>query len=244
MADVETLPERGIGDNQPPDTFGALKAHIDDLDLEARNHLDGEPITTEAQALTVSRILDDARKAAKAADEARKEEKRPHDEAGRAVQAKWQPWIGKAELAAATAKKALAPYLEAQEAAQRAAAEDARRQAEEAAEAARKAAEAAAPDDLAGQTTVRVLRENAAAAAKVAKRLDKTKAHATGGERAVGLRTYYEAEITDPVEFIRWAWANRKPDVTAFLEGLAAIEARTGPRNIPGLTMHERRKAV
>lgn len=243
MADMEN-PRAVIGDNQPPDIFGALKAHIDDLDLEARNHLDGEPITTEAQAAAVSRILDDARKAAKAADEARKAEKKPHDDAGKAVQAKWQPLIGDAELVTVTAKKALAPYLEAQEAAQRAAADEARKAAEEAAEKARQASQAAALDDLAGQTTARVLQEQAAAAAKVAGRLDKAKAHATGGSRAVGLRTYYEAEITDPVAFIRWAWVHRQADVTAFLEGLAESEARSGPRDIPGLKMNPQRKAV
>lgn len=244
MATLAEPPVRGIGDNQPPTPFDALKAHIDDLDLEARNYLGGEPISTEAQAAAVSRILDDARKAVKAADEARKDEKRPHDEAAKAVQAKWQPLIGDAELVAATAKKALAPYLEAQEAAQRAVAEEARQAAEEAAEKARQAAQAAAPDNLAGQATARILQENAAAAAKQAKRLDKTRAHATGGERAVGLRTYYEAEITDPVAFIRWAWTHRQTDVTAFLQDLAATEARSGPRDIPGLKMTPQRKAV
>lgn len=244
MATLAEPPVRGIGDNQPVDTYGALKAHIDDLDLEARNYLDGEPIATLEQASAVSRILDDARKAVKAADEARKAEKKPHDEAARAVQAKWQPLIGDAELVTVTAKKALAPYLEAQEAAQRAAAEEARQAAENAAEKARQAAQAAAPDDLAGQTTARVLQEQATRAAKSAAKLDKAKAHATGGERAVGLRTYYEAEITDPVAFIRWAWTHRQSDVTAFLEDLAATEARSGPRDIPGLKMNPQRKAV
>ncbi len=233
-----------IGHNQPPDAFGALKAHIDDLDLEARNHLDGEPIANAEQAKAVSKILDDARKAAKAADEARKDEKRPHDEAGKAVQAKWQPLIGQAELAATTAKKALAPWLEAQEAAQLAEAAEAARIADEAADKARQAAEAARPEDLASQTTVRVLQENAEAAGKAAKRAGKARPLAEGGSRAVGLRTSYTAEITDPVAFIRWAWEHRKPDVTAFLDELAATEARTGPRDIPGLKMNVQRKAV
>lgn len=244
MATLAEPPVRGIGDNQPVDTYGALKAHIDDLDLEARNYLDGEPIATEAQAQAVARILDDARKAVKAADEARKAEKRPHDEAARAVQAKWQPLIGDAELVTVTAKKALAPYLEAQEAAQRAAAAEAAKLAEEAAERARQASEAAKPDDLAGQATVRVLQENAAAAAKSAAKLDKARPQATGGSRATTLRTSYTAEITDPIAFIRWAWEQRKEDVTAFLEDLAATEARTGPRDIPGLIMKPQRKAV
>lgn len=243
MATLAEPPVRGIGDNQPPDKFGALKAHIDDLDMEARNHLDGEPITTEAQALAVSRILDDARKAAKAADEARKEEKRPHDEAGKAVQAKWQPWIGKAELAASTAKQALAPYLEAQEAAQRAAAEEARKQADEAAEKARQASEAARPDDLAGQATARILQESAAAAAKTAARLDKAKAHATGGERAIGLVSVWTPTLVDPVEALRHYKAAQPELLKAWLLDQAERDVRAGKRTIPGFTVTEERVA-
>jgi hypothetical protein len=63
------------------------------------------------------------RKARKDADEARVAEKKPHDDAAKAVQAKWTPLLDKCELAETTAKKALAPYLIAKEAAQQAEAE-------------------------------------------------------------------------------------------------------------------------
>lgn len=239
MADVETMPERGIGDNQPANPFDALKAHIDDLDLEARNHLDGEPIASETQATAVSRILDDARKAAKAADEARKDEKRPHDDAGRAVQVKWQPLIGQAELAASTAKQALAPWLEAQEAQQREIADEARKAAEEAAEKARKAAEAARPDDLAGQTTARVLQENAAAAAKTAGRLGKAKPLAAGGSRAIGLRSIWTPALTDPVAALRHYRTEQPEALKAWLLEQAEQDVRAGKRAIPGFTITE-----
>jgi hypothetical protein len=39
------------------------------------------------------------------------EEKKPHDERCKAVQAKWKPIIDKADLATSTAKEALAPWL-------------------------------------------------------------------------------------------------------------------------------------
>lgn len=232
-----------IGHNQPPDAFGALKAHIDDLDLEARNHLDGEPIASEEQATAVSRILDDARKAAKAAEEARKIEKKPHDDAGKAVQAKWQPLIGQAELAADTAKRALAPWLAAQEARQRAEAEAARAAAEQAQERARKAAEAAKPDDLAGQATAKHLQQNAAAAAKAAARLDKARPQASGGTRAIGLRSRFHPVLTDPVAALKH-YRERTPEaLKQWLIEQAESDVAAGKRSIPGFEIKEERVA-
>jgi hypothetical protein len=102
---------------------------IDDLLLEARNYLDGEPIANEEQANAVSSLLNRLRRVAKDADEARKTEKKPHDEAAKAVQAKWTPIIDKAELAASTAKQVLAPWLRKIEEQQQHEAELARREA-------------------------------------------------------------------------------------------------------------------
>src|SRR5688500_5432459 len=95
--------------NAPADPAVLFAEEIDDLMLEARNYLDGNPIENEDQATAVSAILNRARRIAKDADETRKVEKRPHDDAARSVQAKWVPIISKAELAADTAKQALAP---------------------------------------------------------------------------------------------------------------------------------------
>src|SRR3546814_14316502 len=69
---------------------------------------------------------------------------------------------------------------------------------QEAAEAARKAIEAeraaTASADLAAAENAENLREQADKAARDAAKADKTKAHASGGSRAIGLRTYYTAE--------------------------------------------------
>lgn len=243
MATVMEPPVRGIGDNQPLTPFDALKAHIDDLDLEARNHLDGEPIASEEQAKAVSFILDNARKAAKAADEARREEKRPHDEAAKAVQAKWQPLIGAAELAATTAKQALAPWLQKLEDQQRAEAEAARVAAEEAAEKARKAAASAKPDDLAGQTTAKVLQQQAALAEKTAARLDKARPLATGGSRAAGLRSRWIPTLTDPVAALKHYRTTQPEALKAWLLEQAEQDVRAGKRTIPGFTIKEEKVA-
>ncbi len=232
-----------IGHNQPPTPFDALKAHIDDLDMEARNQLDGKPIENDAQAEAVSKLLDDARKAKSAADEQRKVEAKPFDDGKAAVQTLWKPLLERADLVAQTAKAAQTVWLVKKEDEKRAAVQAANEEAERLAAAARAAAKAD-PSDLAGQTTARVLQENAAEAAKQAGRLDKAPVQSRGGSRANSLRTYYTAEIIDPILFIRWAWAQRQSDVTAFLEELAATEARTGPRDIPGLKMNPHRKAV
>ena len=127
-----------IGHNNPPaDPFGAIKAHIDDLYVEAKNWLDGEPITTQAQADQVTRLLDMIRDAEKVADNARKEENKPFDDGKAAVQAKYAPLIsdtkavkGRTVLAAEACKAALAPWRQAQEAIAREAARKTREEAE------------------------------------------------------------------------------------------------------------------
>ena len=129
-----------IGHNRPSDPFTLYSESIEDLFDQAKQFLDGEPIETEAQAEDVSRLLSMVRKTSNDADEARKAEKRPHDEAAKAVQLRWKPLLDKLDLAASTAKNALAPFLQAQEDAQRAAAEAARQEAQRQAEAAARCA--------------------------------------------------------------------------------------------------------
>jgi hypothetical protein len=229
--------------NAPAEPAALFAEEVDDLMLEARNWLDGEPITNEQQAEAVSSLLNRLRRVAKDADEARKVEKKPHDDAAKSVQAKWTPIISKAELAASTAKQALAPYLRAIEDQQRAEAEAARKEAERLAEIARAAHQQASGNLEASEGAERLLKA-AAAAEKDAVRAGKAKAHAAGGERAVGLRSYYTAEVVDPVMFGKWAWEHRRDQYVQFLHELAEREARLGIREIPGLKITEERKAV
>jgi hypothetical protein len=239
-----------IGHNNPPapTAYEAIDAHVTDLETEARNHLDGKPIENQAQADAVSKLLDEARKALQAAEDRRMEEARPWNEGKAAVQALWTPITdekkGRCALIIQTAKNALAAFLSDQEAAMRAAAEAARQEANRQAEAAAQAAQQARPDDLAGQTTARVLQENAAAAAKAAEKAEKARPQAKGGERAVSLRTNWVAEIVDPAPFARWVWTTRRGEMLTFLETVAAREAKQGPRDIPGLKITNDPKAA
>jgi len=229
--------------NAPLDPFEAFTLEIEDLFGEAQNFLDGEPIASQQQADAISALLNRLRKASNDADDARKAEKKPHDDAARAVQEKWRPLLSKADLAATTCKQALQPFLKAQEEAQRRAAEAAAEEARRQAEAARQAAQQARPDDLAGQTVARVLQENAAAAQKQADRLDKSKARAKGGERAVTLRTVWRAEIVDRRATLNHYARTRSDDLTAWLQEQVDADVRRSLRNVPGVTYHEERVA-
>lgn len=222
----------------------AFTTDIDDLFDAAAQFLDGEPISNEGQAEAVAKLLDDLRKARKGADDQRAVEKKPHDDAGKAVQALWKPLLDRCDLAVATAKSALAPYIAAKEAEQRAIADAARKEAERLADEARQASIAARGDDLTAQATVEAKLAAAEAAAKVANKADKAKANVAGGARAVSLRSSYRAEIENYVEFSRWAWVHRRADYEAMLIELANVEVRHGPVNIPGLNIITERKAA
>ena len=226
--------------NRPPEPAVLFKEEVDDLLLEARNYLDGEPIATEGQAEAVSSLLNRLRRVTKDADEARKLEKKPHDDAAKEVQAKWKPILDKAELAASTAKDALAPWLQKVEERQRAEAEAARVEADRLAQVAREAHQTAAGDLEARETAERLL-DAADAAQKHAAKADKAKAHAKGGERAVGLVDRFTPVLTDSVAALKH-YRERQPEaLKEWLLEQARIDVRAGKRSIPGFTIeHER----
>ncbi len=226
--------------NTPADPSVLFAEEIDDLMLEARNYLDGEPIANEAQADAVSSLLNRARRVSKDADEARRVEKKPHDEAAKAVQAKWTPLIAKADLAATTAKQALAPWLRQIEDRQRADADVARWEAERIAAIAAEA-HAKAHGNLEATEDAERLLKAADAAQKAATAASKQKAHATGGERAIGLVDVFTPLLTDPVEALRHYKTTQPEALKAWLLDQASRDVRSGARSIPGFTVqHER----
>jgi hypothetical protein len=229
--------------NVPSDPAVLFAEEVDDLMLEARNFLDGEPIANEAQADAVSSLLNRLRRVSKDADEARKEEKRPHDERAKAVQARWKPIIDKADLAASTAKQALAPWLQQIEEQQRAEAEAARLEAERLARQAQEAHRAAHGDLEAREEAERLL-AGAEAARQAAAKADKAKAHATGGERAVGLRSVWTPTLTDPVAALKHYRERTPENLKSWLVEQAEKDVRAGARSIPGFEVTEARVAV
>jgi type IV secretory pathway VirB10-like protein len=229
--------------NAPAEPAVLFAECVDDLLLEARNFLDGEPITNEQQAEAVSSLLNRLRRVSKDADEARKLEKKPHDDAAKAVQAKWSPIIDKATLAASTAKQALAPYLKAIEDQQRAEAEAARKEADRLAEIARAAHQGASGNLQASEDAERLLRA-AKAAEKDAARAGRAKAHATGGERAVGLRSVWSPTLTDSCAALKHYRATKPDELKQWLVEQAERDVRAGARDIPGFEVTEARVAV
>lgn len=219
-----------------------FKEEVDDLLLEARNYLDGEPIANEEQAQAVSSLLNRLRRVAKDADEARKAEKKPHDESAKAVQAKWTPIISKAELAQTTAKQALAPWLCKVEEDQRRAAEVAHQEAERLAAAAREAHANSVGDLEAAETAERVLKA-AAAAERDARKADKARPLATGGERAIGLVDVFTPVLTDPTAALRHYKEHQPDALKEWLLEQAKTDIRAGKRAIPGFTINHERQA-
>lgn len=227
-----------IGDNKGPtlDAFDVMQIEILDLFELAESALTGEPIANQDQADQIDQIAKDCLKASQNADAARKEEKRPHDEAAKAVQAKWTPLIGKADLARSTALKALTPWkLEIQRQKDEAAAK-VRAEAEAIAQKAREAAMAAnAANDLAAREQAEALLVEADKAKKEANKVDRS---------ATGLRTTWRAEIVDRRLAFNHYIKQAPDQFVELLQRLASQDVRAGIRNIPGVEAIEERKAA
>lgn len=230
-----------IGHNSPPPEM-AFSLSIDDLYDEAKNFIDGTPIDTQGQADAIGVIVSTLKKIRKDADAARAEEKRPHDEAAKAVQSKWKPLLDKADRAVTAAQKPLTDYLlrlerERQQEAQRLAEEA--RKADEQAQAAMQ--NIASLDDA---ERAEELAKEADKLVKAAKRTDKAKSHVAGMDRAIGLRTYWNATVTDYSALLRYMKEARPEDLKAMLRDYASAQVRAGSRHIPGVLIEQERKVA
>jgi hypothetical protein len=76
-------------------------------------------------------------------------------------------------------------------------------------------------------------------AARLASRAEHDKAQAKGGSRAMGLRTVYRAEVTDPKACLIHYVANQREAMLDFLLTLAQTDVLAGKRQIPGVTVHQ-----
>jgi len=219
----------GIGDNNPP-PLDMWAIHIEGL-FDLANGI-GEA-TNDEQEQALDDLLDDFRKARKGADTERAAEKRPHDDAAKAVQVKWKPLIDRCDIGADAIKKALTPYRTAKQAAIDAAA----RKARDDAEAARVAALAAFQStDLDDRLEAETLAGQAKALDVQANKL---------GRKPTGLRTVWEAEVIDRKAALLHYIAAAPDAFEALIYELAAKDARNEAtrRDIPGVTFHERKVA-
>lgn len=233
-----------IGHNAPPVEQHAL--HINDLYDEAHNWLDGAPIENAEQADALGALLAKFREARSGADAQRVSEKKPHDDAAKAVQTAWKPLIDKCERAEKIAKNALGAWQLKLEAEQRAEAARLAREAEAARIAAEEAARIARTTDRLDEAEGA---EDALRAAKTAEqaatRADKAKPLVgTGGGRSIGLRSYWIAELTDAAAALRH-YREKDPDaLKAWLVEQAQRDVNAGSRAIPGIKIREDRRAA
>lgn len=244
-----------IGDNNPPEPtpFEAMRDEINDLYLEARNWCDGTKIESQAQADKVAELVNMIRAAAKRADDLRKEESKPHDDAKAEIQARYNELIGQTKQVTGLTVKSLdalkslmAPWLEEIDRKQR---EEADRKRREAEEAARKAQEELAAARAAADLEAREKADEAIKAAeqaqKEASRAEKAKANAKGGSgKAMGLRTDYIAVVDNYTDAGRYLWARHRDEFHALIDKLAQAEVKQGRRDIPGVTVNEIKRAV
>lgn len=239
-----------IGHNSPPPSpYEAIKAHLDDLLTEARNWADGAGVENQEQADEISRLIEELRQGAQAADNARLEEKAPFDKIIDEIQERYNAYIGglkskvknpgKVVTAIDALKATLKPYLDRLEAEKRAKEAEARKAAEEAAAKAAEAMRAAEATDLAAREEAEELVNAAKRAEAEANRAANDKAHASGGSRAMGLRRTYTAVMTDRKAALVHYITTQPESVTAYLQGLADADVRRGLRQIPGFDVVE-----
>lgn len=219
--------------NPPPDATFAM--HVDDLFAMLSDSLAGGEVDDDAKEAAIDAILDDFRTASKDADKERAAEKKPFLDAGKAVDAKWKPIVEKADRGALACKQALTPYRVEKQRIADAAAQKAR---DEAAER-EKAAQAALrqSDDLEAKFQAEQELATAKKLNVVANRIDRA---------PTGLRTYWEAEITDMKEALRH-YLKAQPDAfTMLAQSLADKDSRheATRREIPGVQFIERKAAA
>lgn len=224
--------------------FQALEQEISDL-------------TEQAEAWLASTVIDDQRKADKArnwqnmlltankkAEAMRVEEKRPHDEAAAAVQAKFRPLLDNSVRSAGALKRAYEQFMVAEEKRQREAAARKFEAEKAAAEAERKRiaderAKLMQDDPIAALTSPEPEMPPMPAAP------EPVKVAAGGGSgRRAGLRDTYEPEITDWA--LTLAHYAGHPDVRAAVEKLVKAETRLhkAATKIPGVTIKQGRAAA
>lgn len=236
-----------VGHNNPPEPtpLEAFTADINDLYDEAKGWLDGTPIENPAQAEDVTRLLDMARKSGKAADAKRAELKKPHDDAGKAVQAEWKPLVDRAGKVETCAKTALGKWMVAEQQRMEREAAAARKIADEEAESARAKHQAAAgTGDLTAMEDAEGALSQAKDADRDAARAERAKpiAKIEGMARGVGLVTKWSVagladEPNAAQQLAKHYWQTRNAEVVDFYLSLARRDVTAGARAIPGITI-------
>jgi len=203
----------GIGHNGAPDPIDTITASYEAEREEAANWLDGSPVESEAQMNAVDALRKAMRQWRLDLEKGQKDATAPLRAVYQAELDRWKPTIEDAKriegclVATVDAfKRKLAEEKRAAEKAAWEAAEKARREAEA-------KAQAAAATDLEAQREAEAARQAAIDAEKAAQAARK--------DQVKGMRTVTKYEITDHRALLHWIAANRRDDITAFIEAWA-----------------------
>ncbi len=245
-------PRAVSGGNFPPTPYDDARKAVDDVYAEAAMWLDGAVVDSQELADDIGNLITMIRAAEKLADDARTTEKAPFDRSIAEIQTRYAPLIantkamkGKTVIALEACKKALQPWLQKLadelEAKARIARDEADRKRRDAEAAIRKAA----PENLMERATAEALIIGAKRAETVARKAESTTAKAGGTfGRATALRSVYTPTLVDARKAMTHYWATNKPEIMAFVEGLAQRDVRNGKREIPGFRIDETKTAV
>lgn len=231
----------GIGHNVGSG-LDALRARAEALKEQAARAL-AQPVTHETAA-SVRDVQAEATKLGKDIEARRREEKKPHEDEAKAVDARFKPVGESVAKLLEAARAALTAFMLAEEKRKREEEAAARRAAEEA----RKAAEAAAKEaDPFSAFDAQQEKEAAEWAAAEAVKLASVRTQVAGHEaaRVASLRTSWIVGVTDGPALVRH-FAN-SPTLIEEARKIAAAQVRAAKGadcGIPGISITEEKKAV
>nr|WP_111299397.1 hypothetical protein [Paracoccus saliphilus] len=244
----------GIGHNNPlpydAEAAAKLEGRVHELADAGGAWLDKGKVEDDEQAGKLNDFLTQARTCARDIEAARKEAKKPHDDAAKAVDVKFKTLAAPLEKLGLSLKSILTAFAAEK---QRQLDEERRRQQEEARrkqeEADRLRREAEARNDVIAQAAAEEAAKAAEKEAKAAAKPARAQiASATGGGRTMATRTTYKAEVENmnrAFSFFR-DHAEHGPKIRALFEQLAEAERRSrdGAKEIPGITFQEIRSVA
>lgn len=227
--------------NQPP-ADASLGMMLDDLELEAANWLDDEPLSSQKQADELTKLVDAAKRLEAEIEATRKAEKEPFLQGGREVDARFKPLQERAEKTLRKLKNKVGEWLKlvaADKARREREAEQERREAERRLqeEHERNRASSNLADDEALAEAERAAEEAKRAAASV--RREKVTTEAAGTQ--VKLRKQWLVNIVERKELLRHYLVLSSQGCSGFADDLqdllykhARADVRGGVRSLPG----------
>ena len=221
-----------IGGNNPPDPLETVVSQYDDIISEATNWTDGEPVTTEAQMLSVDALIKGFKTYRADLAKAGKERTEPLHRAWKAEVAAVKVYTDDADRIQAALVASVAPFKSALAAEKEAARRAAWQAAQDAERAAEELARAADVSNLDAQREADAARHAALEAKKAASAAQK--------DTVKGLRTVQFHDISSMRDLVNWIAANDKPAMAAFAEAYAA----KNHKNIPDAIVRSFTKKV